>query len=245
MSHGDETLPDWSDFGTKWVKGLLVMIAGFVYFLPVAVISVIFFVPIMIASLGGSNAAASFAAGGTCLFMLIAIVYSIAVSIVFYAAVTNYAMSNDFGAFFQFSAIMARVRDGSGYFTAWLWALVAGVASSVAIGILSATGIGGILAPAVTYLLAMVIGHLFGQWAALSYGAPAMPPTSPRGYTPPSSIPPASSNVPPTSYSGTLPVQSPPVSSDPNLHPTAPPPPEPDSGFGAPGSDTSPPLPPS
>ena len=244
VSHGDETLPEWSDFGTKWVRGLLVMIAGFIYFLPVAVISVIFFVPIMIASLGGSNAAASFAAGGTCLFMLIAIVYSIAVSVVFYAAVTNYAMSNDFGAFFQFSRIMARVRDGSGYFTAWLWALVAGVASSVVIGILSATGIGGILAPAVTYLLAMVIGHLFGQWAALSYGAPEVLSGSPSGYTPPTPIPPAPASVPPTSYPAAPPVQTPPPATEPTLRPTTPPPPEPNSGFTAPGSDTSPPPPP-
>ena len=97
LSHGDETLPDWSDFGDKRLRGLLIMVAWLIYYLPVVAISVIFFVPIVIASVGtgNSNVAAVFAAGGTCLFMLVAIIYSIAVSIFFYAAVTNYAMTND------------------------------------------------------------------------------------------------------------------------------------------------------
>ena len=235
VSHGDETLPDWSDFGDKWLRGLLVMVAGLIYYLPVVAISVIFFVPIVIASVGAgnSNAAAVFAAGGTCLFMLIAIIYSIAVSIFFYAAVTNYAMTNDFGAFFQFGPIMARVREGSGYFAAWLWALVAGVASSVVVGILSATGIGTILAPAVVYLLAMVMGHLFGQWAARSYGVVAAVATSPAGYPPPPPAP-MPPNTPPVGYTPAPSIQTPPPAPAPPapVAPPAPPvPPEPGSGF--------------
>ena len=237
VSRGDEILPDWSDFGNKWMRGLLVMVAGFIYFLPVVVISLIFFVPVMIASIGGSSdALAGLAAGGTCLFTLVAVIYGIAVSIFFYAAITNYAMKNDFGAFFEFGAIMSRVRDGSGYFNAWLWALVAGVASSIVVSVLSATGIGGILVPAVSYLVAMITGHLFGQWAARSYGVIAAAPAGPGGYMPPPPAPPTPPYAPAPSYTPVPPAPQPPM--------TPPEPPAPSSGFSAPLTPPQTPAPP-
>lgn len=234
VSRGDETLPDWSDFGTKWVRGFMVMLAGLIYFLPVVVISMILFVPAVIAAMaGGDSAAAGLAAGGTCLFVLFALIYSVAVSIFFYAAITNYAMTNDFGAFFQFGPIMARVRDGSGYFSAWLWALVVGIGSSVVVSALSATGIGGILAPAVSYLVAMMTGHLFGQWAARSYRMPAGA-GAPMGYSPPPA-PPAPPSAP---YAGTASVPAPPAP------PVAPAPVAPPAPPVAPPAPTDAPYPP-
>jgi len=237
VSHGDETLPDWSDFGSKWMRGFLVMVAGFIYFLPVVVISIVFLVPVMIASIGGSSdALAGLAAGGTCLFTLLAVIYGLAVSIIFNAAITNYAMKNDFGAFFEFGAIMSRVRDGSGYFTAWLWALVAGAASSIVVSVLSSTGIGGILVPAVSYLLAMITGHLFGQWAARSYGVVAAAPAAPMGYMPPPPAPPAPPYAPAPTTAPVPQAPQPPM--------TPPEPPAPSSGFSAPPAAPRTPTPP-
>ena len=45
VSNGNEELPDWSDFGSKWVKGFLVSVAGFIYFLPIIILGFIMFVP--------------------------------------------------------------------------------------------------------------------------------------------------------------------------------------------------------
>ena len=35
VSQGREELPEWTDFGTKWVHGLLLTIAYFIYLLPI------------------------------------------------------------------------------------------------------------------------------------------------------------------------------------------------------------------
>ena len=53
---------------------------------------------------------------------------------------------------------------------AWLWAIVVSFAAGIVVSILAATFIGYILVPAVYYLSIMITGHLFGQWAARSYG---------------------------------------------------------------------------
>jgi hypothetical protein len=194
VSNGNEELPDWSDFGSKWVKGFLVSVAGFIYFLPIIILGMIMIVPgiISAAMSGDSNAAGGLLAGGGCLFSLIATVYVVAVSVLFYAAIVHYAVKGNFGAFFQFGEILGHVRDGSGYFVAWMWSLVIGFGVGAVMSVLSATGIGAIVYPAAIYLMTMITGHLFGQWAAKSYGypglgsgAPAYPAAAPGGYAPP------------------------------------------------------------
>jgi hypothetical protein len=183
-----------------------------------------------------------------CLFWLFAIVYTIAVAVVFYAATVNYALKGNFGSFFQFSEILARVRDGSGYFNAWLWAIVVSFAAGLAVSILSATFIGYILVPAVSYLSIMITAHLFGQWATRSYGIQAaaapvgvpgyVPPAgaytppaapTPPAYAPPASpaapAPPAAPVAPPAPYQPPAPVAPPeaPAAPAPYEPPAAPP----------------------
>jgi len=193
VANGNEELPEWSDFGNKWVKGFMVSVAGFLYFLPVIILGMIMYVPAIlsaIASGGDSNAIGGLFAGGSCLFGLIATVYIVAMSVLFYAAVVHYAVKGNFGAFFEFNEILTHVKDGTGYFAAWLWSLVVGLIVGAAMSVLSATGIGAILYPAAAYLMTMVIGHLFGQWAAKSYGFPGIGSAAPAygapgGYAPP------------------------------------------------------------
>ncbi len=194
VSNGNEELPDWSDFGNKWVKGFMVSVAGFIYFLPIIVLGFIMVVPgIISAAMDGGNAAGGLLAGGGCLFSLIATVYIVAVSVLFYAAIVHYAVKGNFGAFFQFGEILGHVRDGSGYFVAWMWSLVIGFGVGAVMSVLSATGIGAIIYPAAIYLMTMITGHLFGQWAAKSYGYPGLGSgapayagaAAPGGYAPP------------------------------------------------------------
>lgn len=196
VSRGDETLPGWEDFGDKWVQGVLVFIASIIYFLPVLVLMFLFLVPVAVsvAVEGEPGALASVTAiGGACLVILIATVYGIAASILFYAAQVHFAMSGSFGAFFEFGRIMDKVRSG-GYFTAWLYSLVIAVGLSFAASI-AASATGGLLAvvsPAVTYITMMMVGHVLGQWAARAYGittpawtAETSTPAGPGGGYPP------------------------------------------------------------
>jgi hypothetical protein len=199
VSQNKETLPPWDDFGGKWVQGFQVLLAGFLYFLPVAILGAVVFVPAAITAIvsGERNVFGGLLAGGTCIFALFSVIYVIAVSLFYAAAITNFAMKRNFGAFFEFSTIMEKVRGGTGYFSAWLWLIVISFLGSAVTSVLSATGVGSILAPAVAYFVLMASGHVLGQWAALAYGgqpsgtiAPAgvpggYPPPAPQAYAPP------------------------------------------------------------
>lgn len=203
VSRGDERIPDWSDFGKKWVEGLVVWFAGFLYFLPVFVLGAMAFAPGIIAAIQGEgDLAGGLFVGSACLFTIVAIVYGIAVSILYQAAFVNYAMRGSFGAFFAFGQIMDLVRGDTGYWTAWLYTLVISFGMSAVTSVLSSTMVGGVLYPAVLYLGTLMTAHVLGQWArrafaitpahgdsnaALSPSAPQwpQPPAPPAPPTPP------------------------------------------------------------
>jgi hypothetical protein len=234
VANGNERLPEWDDFGGKWVRGFMVFLAGVIYFLPVWVLGIIFLVPALLAAGVNSDAVGALASGGLCLFWLIAIVYSIAVGVLFYAATVNYAMAGDFGAFFRFGENIDRVRTKPGYWTAFLIAIVATFAAGMVAGIIPV--VGWLLSFALTYLAYMISGHGFGQWAAIAYDLPGSgaPGTGyvvgpQTGYAPP----------PPPAYTPPAP---------PAYTPPAPPaevaPPAPDAAFVAPAIAEAPPAPP-
>ena len=196
VANGDESLPSWNDFGRKWVEGFMVFLAGLLYFLPVVILGFVFVVPPIIALVnanGEGGALGAVLGGGLCLFWVAALIYSIVVSVFFSAAMTNYAMRRSFGAFFDFGGILALVRGGTGYLTAWLYTVLTAFVGSAIVSALSATGIGAVLAPAIAYLVAMITGHVLGQWARQAFGVQTMvasPSVSP-GYTQAPPAPPA------------------------------------------------------
>jgi len=210
VSSGDERLPSWDDFGTKWVEGLLVFVAALLYFLPVVVLAVLFVVPVAVTAVlnggGDGGLLGGLFAGGMCLFWLVAMVYGIAVSVLFSAAMTNYAMKRNFGAFFEFGNIMALVRGNTGYFTAWIYTILIAFAGSIVTSILTATYVGGVLVTGVTYLIAMMSGHVLGQWAARAFGTPGI--AAPAGAYPSA---PASPPAPPAAFAPPPPAAAPPA----------------------------------
>jgi hypothetical protein len=236
VAEGREDLPTWDDFGGKWVKGFLLAVAYFLYLLPIWILAAVLLLPGLIASIssGGDYGAGMFG-GGLCLFSIISIVYGVAIAILMYGATVNYAMKGGFGALFEISEILAHVRDGSGYFAAWVWALVIGLGGSVVVSVLSATFVGYIAVPAVLYLEFMMMGHVFGQWAAKSYGI-AAPATTAPAYVPP---------APPAAPAAQLTPPAPPAPTAPVMAPPAPPadlPPAPPEPPAAPSAPEAPPV---
>ncbi len=220
VSEGNEELPDWSDFWNKWVAGFFVFVAGFIYFLPVVLLGTILVVPAVFSAIAGgdSDVFGALFGGSMCLFLPLAIVYSVAVSVLFSAAMTNYAMKGTFGALFEFGVILEKVRGGSGYFTAWLFTIVIAFIGGAVTSVLSATGVGGILAPAVTYFTLMASGHVLGQWAANAYTMAASP-AAPAGSYPP---PPPAYQPPPPTPTPIAPAAAPPAPTAPVEAPAAP-----------------------
>lgn len=232
-SRGDESLPDWSDFGGKWITGFLVWLASFLYFLPALVLFGIGLIPVVLAAISSANSGSvgslgALAAGSTCMVLAIATVYCFAISLIFYAATVNFAVKRTFAAFFEFSEIMAKVRGGSGYFTAWLFALVISIGASAVSGMLTVTYVGGIVVFPLVYLTMMMTGSVFGQWASAAYGINASPhadaegspyasPTPPAPPAPPSyPAPPASSAPADPQYTPQATYPAPPEDLKPN-----------------------------
>ncbi len=161
-----QPLPEWDDFGGKFIKGLIYFVIGLVYSLPIVLIACL--------AVGGmaatgnlassSSKSAGDAAGGvfglvmTCV-SCIAILYGVFVALVLPAAVGHYAAKGEIGAAFRFADMLSLVQKNLGaYLMVFAISVVAGLIAGV-VGSL-ACGVGLIFAG---FWSLLVIGHATGQ----------------------------------------------------------------------------------
>ena len=153
MQGTDASLPEWDDWGQDWVKGLLgSFVAPLIYSLPLMIIAI----PYAIVA-----AASSSDTGGLCgvAFTCISSLWGLVMAVVLPAAMALYAESDEFSAFFNFSGILAFIRDNLGdYIIALLMMLVAGIVAGIVGGI--ACGIGVAFT---TFWSLLVAAHLLAQ----------------------------------------------------------------------------------
>jgi hypothetical protein len=217
VANGYETpLPEWTgQFGRFWVRGFLLMVALFIYFIPAWILLFIGYLPLIgMSAAAGSQDAMNAAAGlgGTtvCITSVLAIIYIIVVSIFSQAAVTHFALHEDFSSLFQVKEIIARLRTNSGYFTAWIMSLViyagigvvAGAIGSILGLIIIGLPFAGFAGGVVGFVGLVMTSHLYGQYAAKAYGLPGLAPmvvayAAPQQYPP---QPPAGGYYPPQQY---------------------------------------------
>jgi hypothetical protein len=147
-------LPEWDDWGGLFKDGLMVLIIGVVYALPMIIVSMCLGIPIGAFAEDASELSSVLSFFLSCLSFL----YAIAISIVLPAAIAAYADEDDLSAAFRFGEIFGLVRDNlSTYLITFVMSWVAGL-----IGGLGAVlcGVGWLFT--VPYS-EMVIGHLYGQ----------------------------------------------------------------------------------
>ncbi len=259
-AHGQETpLPEWSLFGRYWVRGLLASIALFVYMLPAVVLmflGIISLIPVSMSSSYGSDmmdfytGAESLMAGWFCLALVLAVIYMILVWIFVAAALTHYAMHEEFGSAFAFGEIKRRLSTpGASYMTALLMSIVISiVASAVASTVTAVLFVipvlgwiaGWFVSAAIAFLGSLMAAHLFGQYAARAYGlpgpagapasfvAPPSAPVPPQVPAPPAPEPPAPPAAP-APIGAPDPIVAPePAAPEPMAPPAAPEPPAPE-----------------
>jgi hypothetical protein len=172
-------LPDWSDFGDKFVKGLLLTLAGLIYSLPALIVTCIVGIAFVIPASQGNDMqdalGAVFSGIGILLSCLI-FLYAIVLSFYIPAVYINFARKGTFASCFAFGEIMRIVTaNTSKYLTAWLISVVAGIVVGFILGLVGS--VLGII-PCIGWLVAWVVGaiggvyiftifaHLFGQVAA-------------------------------------------------------------------------------
>jgi hypothetical protein len=168
-------LPGWSDLGEKFVRGLVVSIAGLIYALPAilagCLLSVLAFVPLFAAGGQGNNdfgqemalgSAGVLIALGCCLGL-----YGLLLSFIFPAVFINYSRKGTFGSCFQLGEIMRLITANLGEFvTAWVVTLAAGLLVGLALG---AAGMLVGWIPCVGWVIAWALGAVAGAYLGAVY----------------------------------------------------------------------------
>ncbi len=173
-------LPDWSEFGDKFVKGFLIWAAGFIYSLPALIIACLPLGFLAIPALAeDSNLSDTFflVFTGVGIFLICLIVlYLLVFSFYFPAVYINFARKGTFGSCFEISEIIKIVSENtSEYLTAWLISIVGAIIVSiiiaVAIGLLGwILCIGWVIAWLISAIgsvyMYVIFSNLFGQVSA-------------------------------------------------------------------------------
>jgi Protein of unknown function (DUF4013) len=157
-------LPEWSEFGDHFMRGLYAVVIQLVYLLPAIVLYVLFACVLVTASGSASNQRSdgpgAIGALGVCLFPLIFLV-ALAGAVLAYAALARFVATNTLSEAFKFSEVIALVRNNLGdWVMVLLVAILAGLVSQLG---LIACGV-GILFTA--FYAQCVNGHALGQLVA-------------------------------------------------------------------------------
>ena len=158
MNHDPNPLPD-VDFGADLQRGFYGFVIGFVYALPITVLSgMLSIFDAVVANSSGNNTAVAIVTIVSSCFGLFSFLYGIAIAFVIPASYTNYLSKNSLGAGFALGEIFQQVWSHLGaYFIVVLGTLVAGLI--VPFGLIAC-----IIGVLLTYAYSMtVMGHLYGQ----------------------------------------------------------------------------------
>lgn len=158
-------LPEWSDLGSKWVKGLLFFIILILYYLPGIVIGLLSIASIILAAAqsGGREEAVLAALFSMLVFMLLAAIWMLLVVLIVPAVAVQYALKGNFGAAFRLGDIFGLIRKDIGGYAI---ALVIVFVSGLLVGAVAVVPIIGALAAlAAGFYVSLVRAHAYGQLA--------------------------------------------------------------------------------
>jgi hypothetical protein len=175
---GRETpLPEWNNFGDKFVRGLLSAVITFLWQLPLFVLVC----PLYVVALASGADPSSSAEPSTvasiallCLGLLVLVASLVLVPITF-VAISRYAVTNNFSAALP-GPVFQQLRSNLG---SWIMILVALVGVGLVAGLLAVCtfGIGAFLIIPFVFYLQLVQGHWLAQAYRLSAGNQPLPPS--------------------------------------------------------------------
>jgi hypothetical protein len=123
----DIPLPEWDDFGGKFMKGLMLLIIGVVYTIPIWLVACVIWVLLFVAGAAESDTLAGLvgliSTCASCLYL----VWGIVVWIIMPAAWIRYAVTGEFMSAFQFGELFGFISANvANYILAIILAAVAG-----------------------------------------------------------------------------------------------------------------------
>jgi len=192
MNGAQEPLPNWDDIGKKFMDGLILTVAGFIYSLPMLVVIClpmgIMVVPAVISgSQDMQGIAEAIAGAGSVLFLCLLcvfIIYALVLSIIYPAILVVFAREGTLASCFKFREVFDLVgKNVSPFLTAWgvsvLAGLVVGFVAGIAQAILAFIPcigpiIGFVLTIGIVVYTAVIYAHLFGQFGRMALGLDQM-----------------------------------------------------------------------
>ncbi|MCA9952715.1 MAG: DUF4013 domain-containing protein [Anaerolineales bacterium] len=177
VMNDDETpMPEWTDWGKLFMDGLKIIVAQFVYTLPIWVIMCIGLAATgalsELSGGGGSDALGTLGAVTIGLMVCLLLLVSIALFFLSPAIVIQYVLSGDeFGACFRLSEVWAIARDNiANILIVFLVSMALGFIISLVTSVLAIIPCIGWVAAVIISILAgpytaAVTGHLYGQIA--------------------------------------------------------------------------------
>jgi hypothetical protein len=172
IENNPQVMPEWTNWGALFKKGLYVVVVGLVYALPVILLAMCSSLPSVALSVGNAssdsntlNAMGTVAMVVSACFGCLVLLYAIFMGVTIPAALGRVAATDQLGAAFKFGEVIALVRSKLGVY--FIVMLISALTLSVLSSLGSvACGIGLVFGAAYGQL---VSAHLHGQ----AYLAPA------------------------------------------------------------------------
>ena len=182
-----EPLPDWDKFGEKFIKGLVIGVAGLIYGLPALILSLIivsaWFIPVFGGSEDVQTTLVAITSGLGLVLACFIVIYLLVYSFIYPAIVLHYSREESFGSCFQIGRIFGIItRNMGNYLTAWLISIVFLIVFSFLMSIVTVVlniipCVGWIISLFVSLIggvyLFTVFAYLFGQVVAMEGPAAA------------------------------------------------------------------------
>lgn len=175
-------LPEWSEFGDLFMRGLYGFVIELVYLIPAGVLYFLFFCVLAAAGSRSENGGGG-AIGllGLCLLPIIFILALLGYLAAF-AALARYVATNSLSEAFKFNEVIANLRTNAGtWLTLLLVVILAGIVGGLG-GI--ACGVGALFT---TFYAQCVVGHALGQVVAQQGAVSSFDQAVPPSYGPPPS----------------------------------------------------------
>lgn len=165
VSQGRETpLPEWSDMGAYFRRGLMVFVGQLVYMIPLWLIMCCFWLGMMAMAPEGDSPLKALAGISTLLLSCAGCllpIYGLVLAFFMPAFTVRFALTDQVNAFFQFGPAWQAIRANmNGYLMNVLGVILAGFVASI-IGSVTC-GLGYVFA---FQWIGLVMAYLFGNWA--------------------------------------------------------------------------------
>ena len=188
LNNEPEPLPNWDDFGKKLSDGLILVLAGLAYSLPMIVLIClplsIMVIPAILAGSGDMEEIAQAIAGvGSALLICLScvfVIYGLVLSVIYPAILVLFAREGTFASCFKFREVFNLISRYPGpFFTAW----GVSIAASIGVGFIAGSAqlvlnfipcigqiVSFILSIGIVVYASSVYAHLFGQFGNIALG---------------------------------------------------------------------------